>query len=445
MKKLLLLAIMWSGITVFAAKYSWEINTGGKAVFQKNEKITFSCQLLKDGKAAIGDQVSFEIRGDNNIHKKGNFKISETPWTYETSLDFSGWLFIRFSAFDSEGKKILHDVKSRGKMVTRQLSDGIGVLVEPEKLQPPMPEPADFDAFWAAKRAELDKVPVKAVRVPFSPKGGKYFNCWDIKVDCAGGRPVSGYLCIPKGAKPKSLPVAVRFHGAGVRSANAVLYYRGLIVLDVNAHGIANGRDAAFYSDLQKKDLNNYHARNKLDRNKGYFVGMYMRVMRALDYVKTLPEWDGKTLIVFGGSQGGAQSLAAAALDKDVTHCIAGVPALCDHGGVLAERSAGWPQFVSWFRIGKMTAEDRAVLPEVAYVDCAYMARRIKAKTYIGTGFMDYVCAPTSVFAAYNNIPAGTEKDIVTTPDKAHNAPNTKGMKWLADFSAQVFKSQGKE
>lgn len=408
------------------------------AIYNAGDEVCFSGNVLVKGKNPEKMTVRCQvIRDGYKVLKSEKIQLSEKPIVFTVKFDRPGWIRLLVEVLDEQGKVL--------RIGNRQVQGGVGAMADPEKIVPGAAEPADFDAFWAAKRAELDKVPVKALRVPFAPENGKYFNCWDIKVDCAGGMPVSGYLCIPKGAKPKSLPVAVRFHGAGVRSANAVLYYRGLIVLDVNAHGIENGKDAAFYSDLQKKDLNNYHARNKLDRNKGYFVGMFMRVMRALDYVKTLPEWDGKTLIVFGGSQGGAQSLAAAALDKDVTHCIAGVPALCDQGGVLAERSAGWPQFVSWFRIGKMTEEDRAVLPEVAYVDCAYMARRIKAKTYIGTGFMDYVCAPTSVFAAYNNIPAGTEKDIVTTPDKAHNAPNTKGMKWLADFSAQVFKSQGKE
>jgi cephalosporin-C deacetylase-like acetyl esterase len=251
-------------------------------------------------------------------------------------------------------------------------------------------------------------------------------------------------LCIPKNAKPKSLPVLVRYHGAGVRSAAPVTMYRGVITLDVNAHGIENGKAADFYSNLAKKELKDYRLSGKLDRNKGYFVGMYQRVMRSLDYVKTLPEWDGKTLVVYGGSQGGGQSLAAAALDKDVTHCVAGVPAICDHGGVLAGRVAGWPQFVSYSRLGKLTDEDKAVLREVAYVDGANMARRIKAVTYIGTGFIDTTCAPTSVFAAYNNIPAGVEKYMTISPDKGHNAPNTKGMDWISAMTKKSYKAEKK-
>ena len=436
MKKLLLLAIMWSGITVFAAKYSWEINTGGKAVFQKNEKITFSCQLLKDGKAAIGDQVSFEIRGDNNIHKKGNFKISETPWTYETSLDFSGWLFIRFSAFDSEGKKILHDVKSRGKMVTRQLSDGIGVLVEPEKLQPPMPEPADFDAFWESVKKELATVPLKeSERVPWPNDIAKKYhgklNVFDVKIACAGGKPVSGALVIPVGAKAKSCPAIVTFHGAGVSSARLQLQYasKGMIALDINAHGIINAQPDKFYRDLNK----NYYFRSpdgkreerythwyKNDREKYYFRGMYMRLMRALEYVKSLPEWDGKNLIACGTSQGGAQAIAASALDQDVTMCRAGVPAMCDHSGALAEipRSSGWPALYNRGENGK--PDQPEVARCAAYFDGCYFARRIKCPIYITVGLLDTVCPPTSVYAMYNSISPGVKKYISISPQKGH-------------------------
>ena len=102
--------------------------------------------------------------------------------------------------------------------------------------------------------------------------------------------PVSGYLCMPKNAKKGSLPAVGSYHGAGVRSAHkqhgAGTRY---IHFDVNAHGIENGKPAQFYADLAKGELKDYRHRNKTDRNRFYFKEMYLRVMRALDYVKTLP------------------------------------------------------------------------------------------------------------------------------------------------------------
>jgi cephalosporin-C deacetylase-like acetyl esterase len=62
---------------------------------------------------------------------------------------------------------------------------------------------------------------------------------------------------------------------------------------------------------------------------------MFLRVIAALDILTDRPEWDGRTLITRGTSQGGAQSLAAAALDPRVTLSVAGVSAMCDLSGMV--------------------------------------------------------------------------------------------------------------
>jgi cephalosporin-C deacetylase-like acetyl esterase len=185
---------------------------------------------------------------------------------------------------------------------------------------------------------------------------------------------------------------------------------------------------------MSQNELKDYWSRGKNDRDKFYFKGMYMRVMRALDYVKSLPEWDGKNLIVMGVSQGGAQAIAAAALDPQVTLCLASVPALSELSGMLAkpQRRSGWPQLFSE-KDGK--PDDEAVAKTVSYYDNIHFAKRIKADIYISTGFVDNTCAPTGVFAVFNNIPATTKKFITSTPCDGHDgAPNTLGGRRLAEF-----------
>ena len=300
---------------------------------------------------------------------------------------------------------------------------GFGVLVSPEKIVPGNPKcPEDFDTFWKQKREELDKVPVKATREVVQPPpkySEKYPNvvCYDVKVDCAGGANVTAYLCMPRDAKPKSLPVIVEFNGASV--FNTILKPNmgtNAIFMNVNAHGLPNGKPAKFYRDTRKK-MKNYLTTGYESRDSVYFVGMYMRVMRALDYLKTLPEWDGKNLIVRGGSQGGAQSLAAAALDPQVSLCVARVPGLCDFGGALAGRRPGGP--VSFMPEQKW--KDPAVIGNGAYVDSVFMAQRIKCPVYISTGLADYTCFATSVYAAYNALPEGTKKHITVNPLGNHS------------------------
>ena len=302
----------------------------------------------------------------------------------------------------------------------RPYAVGIGALVSPETIRPGNPdEPADFDAFWKARRAELDKVPVRADRkdAELAPEY-KGIVCYDVQVDCAGNAPVSGYLCMPRNAKPKSLPALVMFHGAGVLSAQKhPEYAANAIVFNINAHGLPNGKSPAYYKKLGATTLKTYRVADLDDRDKVYFVGMFMRVMRALDYVKSLPEWDGKTLIAMGGSQGGGQSLAAAGLDPQVTLCCAHIPALCDLGGAKAGRRPGWPIHLPANPRGW---DDPKVIAETAYLDGVFFARRIKCPVYVSTGLIDNTCVASAVYSVYNSFADGVDKHIEFNPRGGH-------------------------
>lgn len=80
---------------------------------------------------------------------------------------------------------------------------------------------------------------------------------------------------------------------------------------------------------------------------------MAMRVMRSLEFVRTLPQWDGKTLIVAGGSQGGLQTIWAAALDHKVTEAKPDIPWCCDLDGRRIGRLGGW--FMEYTRLWGIT------------------------------------------------------------------------------------------
>ena len=275
---------------------------------------------------------------------------------------------------------------------------------DPLQIKPSMPVPDDFDAFWTAQKAALAKVPLKSTLTPVET-AVKGVEAFDLQVECLGGKPVSGYFGRPKGAKPKSLPAVLHVHGAGVRSSGLgsvswALNEGGMLSLDINAHGIPNGKPAEFYTALQNGELKDYRAHGKKDRETVYFKGMFLRLIRAIDFLTAQPEWDGKTVIVFGSSQGGFQALAAAGLDARVTFICAGVPAGCDHTGSQANRVSGWPKIVTNGPDGK---PDPAALQASRYFDCVNFATRAKCKgAAVTVGFIDTTCPPTSVYAAYN-------------------------------------------
>ncbi|MBO5791708.1 MAG: acetylxylan esterase [Lentisphaeria bacterium] len=429
MKHLLIFAVLLFTFCVSAVEYDLEVKTDKKHwALKAGEKVTFSFVLRsrEDKKAPFqvvkGRKVTYEIMGDGGMKNvKKQFVTGEKPFTVVSSINGPGWLCINFIVREQNGRPTFVLKKNRKVM----LEKGIGVLYEPEKIIPGQPEPKDFDAFWKAQRALLDKVPLKAKRtsVP-APAAYKGNNFWDVQIDCAGGMPVSGYLCIPAGAKPKSLPAIVTFHGAGVRSASPSAYGRS-IHLDINAHGIPNGKPKDFYEELRNNSLKNYRFSGMDKRETVYFKGMYLRLMRALDYVKSLPEWNGKVLVVYGASQGGGQAIAAAALDPRVSLCVAGVPAIGDHAGSIAAfpRRPGWPKFYD----GRRAKPDQKVVDATAYYDNVFFARRIKCETYMTAGLVDMSCSPAGVYMFYNNL-AAKKKDLHVFPGGTHGgAPCTRG------------------
>ena len=333
---------------------------------------------------------------------------------YNFTADVPGTVTVICKILDNNKKAVW---KNKGRKAPLAL--GFGVMVSPEKLSPGLAAPPeDIDLFWQKKRAELDQIPIKAQCL--NTKKHKSFPgviCKDLRVDCIG-KAVSGYLCMPENAKPESLPAVVVFDGAGVRSA--VPHWqsgRKAITFAINAHGVDNGCTPEYYKDIYKKEpLKSYRTGTWKNHNTNYFTGMYIRCMRALDYVKSLPEWNGKTLIVRGNSQGGAQALAAAALDPQVTLCLASVPSMCDLGARLANRLPGGPLP----SLSAAQQRDPELVKEAAYVDNVWLAKRIKASVYLSAGLADNTCTASSIQVFYNALPADITKDLKLTFTGSH-------------------------
>jgi cephalosporin-C deacetylase-like acetyl esterase len=353
--------------------------------YKVGDHISFKIRLRKDGAIVTGKKMKWKRSGSDQLTAFGEGVSGEMPLTIETSMDMPGFVHIEVSVYNKDGKP---EKYTKGYHKGRPLKFEGGVGIQPEKLEG-YPAPKDFDAFWQKQRARLESVPIKAKLIPIK-NAKKGFVLYDVTIDCAGPKPVRGYFSIPEKAKETSLKAQVLFHGYRVTGASK-RYAKGKITLDINPYGIENGREPEYYERLKKGELKGYgfnRAENALPETCG-FNGMILRVMRALDYVKTRPEWNGKDLIVSGGSQGGLQSIAAAALDPDVTGCYAFKPWCCDLGGIKLGRIRGWrPDFE----------------PGLAYYDTATMGKRVTCKTFISTGMGDYVCPPSGIAVLYNNI-----------------------------------------
>ncbi|OAI56510.1 acetylxylan esterase [Verrucomicrobiaceae bacterium SCGC AG-212-N21] len=378
------------------------------ATYKQGELVTFLIELAPNSVVPHDADISLYITKDGvRPEIVGKAKLIDGKAKAGGKLNEPGFLLCRVSYTDAQ------------KYVVSALG---GAAVDPLQIKPSLPVPDDFDAFWKAQKEKLAAVPMKAQMTPAVITSTKA-EAFDVQVDALGA-PASGYFARPKGAAPKSLPILLMVHGAGVTSGNlasAVSWAEnGALVMNLNAHGIANGKPPEFYKELADGALKDYRNAGRESRDTVYFLGMFLREVRALDFLCSQPEWDGKTVVVYGSSQGGFQGFAAAGIDERVSFFAAGVPAGCDHTGVVKGRINGWPKIVPTLPDGK---PDPKVLEASRYFDNVNFAAHTKAEgAYVTVGFIDTTCPPTTVYAAYNALPVpkGIYNDI---PSGHANSP----------------------
>ena len=291
----------------------------------------------------------------------------------------------------------------------------VGAAVEPEKLSLSTPRPSDFDSFWAGKLEAQSKVPINAVLTPTQTDvTGVDLNMFEL--DTLGSK-AHGWIAKP--AKEGKFPAVIQLQYAGVYAlAPRPIAQRaadGWLSIDVDSHD-------KLPTDASGNIPRAYQAVGNTDREKSYFLNMYLRDSRVLDYLLTRTDWDGKTLVLMGGSMGGQQSLMLAGLRPEkVTDVLVCVPAGADSNGDLHGRKAGYPNWPS---------DNPDVMKTALYFDTVNFASRIRASVMAGMGYIDTTSPPAGVWTALNQISAPKEplpmiesEHDNMTPDKGRACP----------------------
>jgi cephalosporin-C deacetylase len=283
----------------------------------------------------------------------------------------------------------------------------------PEQIKPTQVEPPDFDAYWDAGKAELGKVPIDA-RMTLMPEAcTSTVDVYHVSFRTVGPSwspapaRIYGILCEPRA--PGHYPAMLKVPGAGVRpySGDPGMAAKGVIVLEIGIHGIPVNMGKEVYDELAAGALNGYWFFNFDDKEHFYYRRVYLSCVRSNDFLASLPNWDGKNLVVMGSSQGGQLTIVTAALDPRVTGLSATHPAFCDVSAELNGRAGGWPHPFKDGEDGKPSAQvTPAKIATATYYDTVNFAKRLKVPGYYNWGYNDEVCPPTAAYAAYNVVTA---------------------------------------
>lgn len=309
------------------------------------------------------------------------------------------------------------------------------VAFEPEQIQPSIPHPADFDAFWAKTLKQAAKVPMEVEIVPLPEKSNDKVKISRVKIQAyEKGHYIYGYLQEPNDGEKH--PVLFHPPGAGVKRINPTPKFteEGFITLTIGINSIPmDATDEEIQA--RRAELNNgdYPYLGLENKDAYYYRKVYASLVRCIDFLMSLPNFDGENVGVTGGSQGGALSIVTAALDPRVDFLAAFYPALCDMSGfAYANRAGGWPRFLAPGSKMQVDVPVETMFETLSYYDVVNFARRIKVPGFYSFGFNDNTCPPTSMSAAINQITA--PKVIELTPSSGHwryNETNVRANAWM--------------
>jgi cephalosporin-C deacetylase len=308
-------------------------------------------------------------------------------------------------------------------IVTVNVADGTqdravgGAVADPDKILPAVSAPADFHAFWAEKVAELQAVPPNPVLTPADSERPDV-DYWKITLDNIRGKHIQGQIARPKSGE--KFPALLIPQWAGVYGLEKTWVTdraaEGWLAIDLCAHDIPIDQPKAFYKDQFTGPLKNYWAIGNDDPDTSYFLPMYLSCYRAAQYLQSRPDWDGKTLVVSGGSQGGQQSIMIAGLYPHFTAVLAVRPAGGDMRAPDAGRAPGWPMWYDWTQ----NKDPEKVRRAGEYFDPANFAPDITCPVLVSLGLLDEIAPPSSVLAIANRV--SSPREIIIMPHATHQS-----------------------
>ncbi len=374
---------------------------------------------VTSGPAAVSSGFKWIIRRNNAVVlKEGALNLASGHDKIEITGDQPEMIYVALEPDTAPTPGAPYTGGNTGRNDGRY---AVGAAVAPTRIGLATSRPADFDSFWSGKLAAQAKLPIHPVLTPVTTDV-QGVEMSTFVLDALGSK-AQGYVAKPM--KPGKFPALILLQFAGVYAldAHSVATHaaEGWLVMNVDSHDKLPSEPSGVVPQ-------NYAAVGNKDRETSYFLNMYLRDSRALDYLMTRADWDGSTVVLRGISMGGQQSLVLAGLRPEkITAVLVCVPAGMDLNGDLHGRKAGYPNWPS---------DDPKVMSAAPYFDPINFASRIKAPVLAAMGFIDTVSPPAGIWTALNQIPVPKEPLPMIESEHNHLTPQ-KELNWEAR-SAEV-------
>jgi cephalosporin-C deacetylase len=279
--------------------------------------------------------------------------------------------------------------------------------------RPDVPEPAGFDAFWEVTIAEArdagGDVSVRAVPSPF-----ELVDVADVAFPGFAGDPVRAWLVTPR-ERSAPLPAVVEFVGYGRGRGLALerLHWPvagfAQLIVDTRGQGSMHGTGGETADPHGAGPaVPGFLTRGIEDPHDYYYRRVFTDAVRAVDAVRTFAAVDAGRVAVVGNSQGGAIAIAAAGLSAGLAGALPTSPILCDVPRAIGLTDADPHAEIARYLAVHRGSQER-VFRTLSYFDGVAFARRATAPALFGSGHMDTISPPSTVYAAANSWKGGAE------------------------------------
>ncbi len=293
------------------------------------------------------------------------------------------------------------------------------------------PKPRDYDEYWSAALDEMRAVDPEIELAPaeFQAQG---CECYHLYFTGVQGARVHAKLLKPQGAHSPH-PAVLMFHGYTGSSGDWMdkLGYvaEGFTVAALDCRGQGGLSEDA--GRTLGNTLHGHIIRGLDDALRGHpekllYRQIFLDTAQLAKIIMEMPDIDPGRVGATGYSQGGALTVACAALVPTLKRAAPVYPFLSDYRRVwsIDLTKDAYLELQEYFRMfDPLHQREDAVFDQLGYIDIQHLAKRIRADILWGIGLMDTVCPPSSQFAVYNKIPAA--KRMAIFPDFGHeNLPS---------------------
>ncbi len=284
------------------------------------------------------------------------------------------------------------------------------------------PKPADHHDYWERGLAQMRALGTGYEKTPaaFQAPG---VDCYDLYYTGVGGARVYAKLLMPQ--HRDKCPALVRFHGytgdSGDWTHHLVYAQAGFVVAAMDCRG--QGGRSQDVGGVLGNTLYGQIIRglDDPDADKLLTRALFLDAAQLARIVMDLPQVDAQRVGASGGSQGGALTLACAALEPRIARLAPMYPFMCDYQRVWNMDLAvgAYSELRDYFRwFDPQHKREQAIFTKLGYIDLQHLAHRIRGRTLMLVGLMDTICPPSTQFAAYNKINAPKRYEL--WPDFGH-------------------------